>query len=59
MPELKISSLISLGQLADDLCSIFFNKRKLFAIKEEEIVLEGDRNICDGLWDIPVYKRLL
>ena len=51
--------MISLGQLADDGCSIFLNKRKLFAIKEEEIVLEGDRNICDGLWDIPVYKRLL
>jgi hypothetical protein len=59
MPELKSSSLISLGQLADDGCSILLNKTKLFAIKENEIVLKGERNIHDGLWDIPVYKRLL
>ena len=59
MPELKNSSLISLGQLADDGCSILLNKTKLFAIKENAIVLTGERNIQDGLWDIPVYKKVL
>ena len=37
----------------------FLDKTKLFAIKENEIVLQGDRNMSDGLWDILVYKRLL
>ena len=59
IPELKNSSLISLGQLADDDCTILLNKKKLFAIKEEQIVLEGYRNKVDGLWDIPIQKRTI
>ena len=57
MPELKSSSLISLGKLADDNCKILLDKKFLHAVKENEIVLSGIRNQNDGLWDIPVFKK--
>ena len=28
----------------------------MLAIKNKAIILEGDRNYSDGLWDIPIYK---
>ena len=56
IPGLTSSSLISLGQIADDGCTILLNKKKLFAIKDKDIVMQGTRNLDDGLWDIPVYK---
>ena len=56
LPELKSSSLISLGRLCDDGCNIFLNYAKLYAIKNKKIVLEGTRNHRDGLWDIPIQK---
>ena len=59
LPELKSSSLISLGQLADDGCTILLTKRYLTAIKYKRIVLKGHRNIYDGLWDIPIQKTIL
>ena len=59
LPQLKSSSLISLGQLADDGCTIVLDYKKLTAIKERRIVLEGIRNTKDGLWDIPVHKHLI
>ena len=59
LPQLKSSSLISLGQLADDGCTIVLDYKKLTGIKKNEIVLEGVRNSSDGLWDIPVHKQLL
>ena len=27
------------------------------AIKEEYIILEGDRHIMNGLWNIPIHKK--
>ena len=56
LPELKSSSLISMGQLCDDDCLVVLSKKKLAAIKDNKIVLEGTRNKKDGLWDIPIYK---
>ena len=58
LPKLKSSSLISLGQLCDDDCVILLNKKKLYAIKEKVIVLEGNRNYIDGLWYIPIQKKI-
>lgn len=51
-PNLTNSSLISLGQLADDNCHIYLNKSHLYVIKNHEIILTGNRNLRDGLWDI-------
>ena len=54
LPGLESSSLVSLGQLCDDDCEILLNKKSLFVIKENELILEGYRNQNDLLWDIPV-----
>ena len=56
LPGLKSASLISIGQLCDDNCTVLLNKRKLLAIKEKQVILEGSRNYSDGLWDITIYK---
>ena len=39
IPDLKSSLLVLLGQLAYDDCTILLSKRKLYAIKENDIVL--------------------
>ena len=59
LPALKISSLISLGQLCDENCVILLNKEKMYAIKENEVLLQGKRNLIDGLWDIPIHKNIV
>lgn len=55
-PALK-HSLISLGQLCDDGCLVLLHKQKLLAAKNGNIVLTGDRNHIDKLWDIPVEQK--
>ena len=56
LPQLTIVSLISIGQLCGDGCNVLLNERKLYTVKRNQIILEGDRNSTDGLWDIPIYK---
>ena len=66
LQQLQSSSLVSLGQICDDACTIILDKNKLIAIKDNNIqckynkngiILEGRRNVIDGLWDIPVARR--
>ena len=54
--------------MCDDNCTIVLDKTKLFAIKSNKIdikldrkniFMEGIRNHCDGLYNIPVEKQLL
>lgn len=52
--DLKTSSLISLGQLCDDDCSILLNKHSLHVFKNLQHILHGVRNQKDGLWDITI-----
>ena len=68
LKNLTSSSLISLGQICDDNCTIILNKKNLVAIKskninttyrKKDILLQGERNLQDGLWDIPIQKRKL
>ena len=54
--KLNSSSLISLGQLCDDDCKVILHKKFLLATKNNKVVLQGYRNISDGLWDIPIAK---
>ena len=54
LPGLQSSSLISLGQLCDDDCDILLNKKSLFVVKDNELMMEGLRNKGDKLWDIPI-----
>ena len=53
LPGLADTSLLSLGQLADDGCIILLNKQYLQVFKNFELILQGFRNKNDGLWDIP------
>ena len=55
LQDLNSSSLISLGQLADDGCQSHLNEDKLIVTKENEVVLTGTRICKDGLYDIPTY----
>ena len=52
-PDLKNSSLLSIGQLCDDNCLAIFGKHDLEVIKDNNIILRGKRNFQDGLWDVP------
>ena len=56
LDNLKSSSLISLGQLCDDKCTVVLTDKKLAVIKNKEIILRGTRNRIDDLWDIPIEK---
>ena len=55
-PELKSASLISIGQLCDDGCTVTFTANGVKAVKENNIVLHGSRNWQDKLWDIKFDK---
>ena len=57
LPALKSASLISLGQLCDDGCTVVLNKNSLTAIKDDKILVQGVRNSQDGLWDIPLQPK--
>ena len=50
--DLKNASLISLGQLCDDDCTVFLDKRKLLVYKNNKKIIHGSRNYSDGLWDV-------
>ena len=63
LPHLKSTSLISLGQICDDNCTVVLNRHRMIATKnsdvnikfnEDDIVLQGQRNIKDGLYDVTV-----
>ena len=59
LPNLKSSSLISLGRLCDDDCKVELTKTDLIVTKNNKVVLQGVRNHVDKLWDIPIQKRVL
>ena len=59
LPGLKSASLISIGQLCDDDCDVYLNNKILLAVKDNEVIMEGKRNLNDGLWDIPIQKTTL
>ena len=49
--------LLSLGQLCDDGCEIHLDSKKLVAFKDNKIILNGERNTQDGLWDVPIPQQ--
>ena len=59
LPALRSSLWISLEQLCDNNCVILLNKEKMYAIKEDEVLLQGKRNIIDSLWDIPIHTIII
>ena len=51
------TSLLSLGQLADNGCVILLDKSQLDVFKNFKLLLKGTRNLRDGLWDIPLLPH--
>ena len=51
-PDLSNESLLSIGQFCDDDCVAVFTKTSVYIVKNNELVIEGTRNLTDGLWDI-------
>ena len=54
VPGLQSSSLISIPQLCDDGCNVLLDNKKLYAVKNNKLILTGTRNKHDRLWDIPL-----
>ena len=51
--DLHSASLLSIGQLCDTGCSALFTKQNLKVFNDDkELVLTGQRNYSDGLWDV-------
>ena len=54
VPGLNSASLLSVPQLCDDDCTVRFDKNKMVAVKDRKIVVKGDRNLQDCLWDVHI-----
>ena len=59
LPGLKSASLISIGQLCDDNCDMYLNNKIILAVKNNEVIMDGKRNLTDSLWDIPIQNTTL
>ena len=59
VPGLKNSSLLSIGKLCDDHCTVIFTKKYLFVFKHNHLMLQGFRNQTDGLWDVIFPMRTI
>ena len=55
--DLQSASLIAMGPLCDDGCTVILTNKELAAIKKNKVVLRGRRNCKDGLWDIPLRNN--
>ena len=55
--DLHSASLVSLGQLCDDDCTIFLHKDFHYVFKSNKLLVTGTRNKSDGLWDIPLTRN--
>ena len=49
---LASASLLSIGQLCDDGCKVTLTEHKMVVEKNNDIILTGQRNYTDGLWDV-------
>ena len=50
--NLTNTSLLSVGQLCDDDCTVIFDKVAMKIVKNGMTIIKGKRNTVDGLWDI-------
>ena len=58
LPELCSVSLVALGLLCDDRCSVVLTEKYLVAVKTNKVILQGKRNKEDDLWDIPLQAPM-
>ena len=59
LPGIKSSSPVSLDHLCDNGCIIGLNSKGLGGVKNDNIVLEGTRNVEHGLCNIPLHKSTI
>ena len=52
LPQLKTTSLLSVGKLVDKGCVVKFTKNNAKIYKNNKSILQGKRNLKDGLYDI-------
>ena len=50
--DLTNTSLLSIGQLCDDDCTAIFDKCAMRIVKNGMTIVQGTRNVNDGLWDV-------
>ena len=43
---------MSLYQLCDDGCNVLLTQKKMYAMNDKEVVIQGENNHHNGLWDI-------
>jgi hypothetical protein len=55
--SLKSGSLISLGQLCDDDCVALFTKYDVKIYNQGQVIITGERNSTNGLWNIPLAPK--
>ena len=54
-PNLKIASLLSIGQLFNSNCSALFTEKDVTIFNSDKTpVLNGTRNTSGGLWDVTI-----
>jgi hypothetical protein len=51
-PTLSSGALLSIGQLCDPGCQTFFNASTVNIIKNHKLILQGQRNLTNGMWVI-------
>ena len=56
-PELKNESLLSVGQLTNDGCSVTFSEQNVTILKNNTPILHGTRNRTDNLYDVPIRLK--
>lgn len=56
LPHLRSASLLSLGQLCDNDCEVTLTKKDISIKKDKKLILQGHRNLNDGLWDIHLSR---
>ena len=57
VPNLKNESLLSVGQIYDNNCKVTFSKDNVQITKNKKVIVTGNRNRNDGLWDIDLNNK--
>ena len=43
--------------MCDDKCTIILDKKEIYAMEDKGVILQGDCNLTDSLWDITIQKH--
>ena len=57
LPNLSNESLLSVGQLCDNNCTVLFDKYFCNIRHKDKLILQGKRNFDDRLYDVPLSSH--